>query len=145
LADHHMTRVLFLHGASDRLAAAARWLAEAAGAKRKVVVFAPDDLAERLDRLLWTHSATGFVAHCRTDSPLATESPIVIGGQIDALPHDQALLNLGDEVPPGFSRFEELVEIVSTAESDRLPARERFRFYRERGYAPESRDLGSEG
>ncbi len=140
-----MTRILFLHGASDRLTAAARWLADATLAKRSVVVFAPQpEIAERFDRLLWTQPATGFLPHCRADSPLATESPIVIAGDLDTLPHDQALLNLGAEVPPGFARFEELIEVVSTADADRQPARERFRFYRERGYAPESRNLGAE-
>lgn len=139
-----MTRVLFLHGATDRLAAAARWLGDAAATKRHVVVFAPAaDTAERLDRLLWTQIATGFVPHARADSPLAAESPIVIASQLDALPHDHTLLNLGDEVPPGFSRFEELVEVVSGDEAVRLPARERFKFYRERGYAPESREIGA--
>lgn len=141
-----MTRVLFLHGASDRLAAAARWLGEAVQAKRSVLVYAPmEETAERLDRLLWTQVATGFVPHARAGSPLAAMSPIVIASEISTLPHDQALLNLGDEVPPSFSRFEELVEIVSGEDAVRIPARERFKFYRERGYAPESHDLGSAG
>jgi len=140
-----MTRVLFLHGASDRLAAAAHWLGDAAAAKRKVLVYAPlADTAERLDRLLWTQLATGFVPHARAESPLAAESPIVIASQLDTLPHDQTLLNLGDEVPPGFSRFEELVEMISGDDAVRLPARERFKFYRERGYAPESREIGTQ-
>jgi DNA polymerase-3 subunit chi len=141
-----VTRVLFLHGASDRLAAAARWLAEAAAAKRNVLVYAPAaDTAERLDRLLWTQAATGFVPHARADSPLAAESPIVITRDAGALPHDQVLLNLGDEVPPNFARFEELVEVISGEDEVRLPARERFKFYRERGYAPESRDIAGTG
>lgn len=139
-----MTKVLFLHGASDRLAAAARWLAEAALARRTVLVLAPgEETAERLDRLLWTQAATSFVAHARADSPLAAESPIVIARDIGTLPHDQVLLNLGDELPPNFARFEELVEVVSDDDEVRLPARERFKFYRERGYAPESRDIGA--
>lgn len=137
-----MTRVIFLHGASDRLLAAARWLGERARAGSAVLVYAPEAAtAERIDRLLWTTNATSFVPHCRADSPLAAESPIVIAEQVDGLPHAAALLNLGEEVPPGFSCFEELIEIVSTAEGDRVPARERFKFYRERGYAPESRNI----
>ncbi|RLJ63626.1 DNA polymerase III subunit chi [Sulfurisoma sediminicola] len=139
-----MTKVLFLHGASDRLAAAARWLTEATVTRRTVLVYAPrEETAERLDRLLWTQAATSFVAHARADSPLAVESPIVITCDIGALPHDQVLLNLGDEVPPNFARFEELVEVVSGDDEVRLSARERFKFYRERGYAPESRDIGA--
>jgi DNA polymerase-3 subunit chi len=139
-----MTKVLFLHGASDRLAAAARWLSEASVARRAVLVYAPrEETAERLDRLLWTQAATSFVAHARANSPLAAESPIVIAGDIGVLPHDQVLLNLGDEVPPNFARFEELIEVVSDEDDVRLPARERFKFYRERGYAPESRAIGA--
>lgn len=139
-----MTRVLFLHGATDRLSAAARWLAETAVARRSVLVYAPSaDAADHLDRLLWTQSATGFVPHARAGSALAGESPIVIADDIAAPPHDQVLLNLADDVPPGFARFEELVEIVSNDDAVRLPARERFKFYRERGYAPEPRDIGT--
>jgi DNA polymerase-3 subunit chi len=139
-----VTKVLFLHGASNRLAAAARWLTEAAAARRTVLVYAPkEETAEKLDRLLWTQTATSFVAHARADSSLAAESPIVITGDIGTLLHDKVLLNLGDEVPPNFSRFEELVEVVSDEDEVRLPARERFKFYRERGYAPESRDIGT--
>ena len=139
-----MTKVLFLHGASDRLAAAARWLSEASVARRTVLVYAPrEEAAERLDRLLWTQAATSFVAHARANSALAAESPIVIAGDIGVLPHDQVLLNLGDEVPPNFARFEELIEVVSDEDDVRLPARERFKFYRERGYAPESRAIGA--
>jgi hypothetical protein len=45
------------------------------------------------------------------------------------------LVNLGGDLPPGFSRFDRLIEIVGTDETDRIPARERFKFYRDRGYA----------
>jgi DNA polymerase-3 subunit chi len=61
---------------------------------------------------------------------------------LPALPQDERLLNLADEVPPGFARFQTLVEIVSNEDSVRIPARERFKFYRERGYEIRSKDLG---
>lgn len=137
-----MTRVQFLHGAPDRLAAAAAWLRQAWQERRRVLVYVPArGTAEKLDRLLWTQPATGFTPHCGTDSPLAAETPILLAGSLDQPPHDGCLLNLADELPPGFSRFEEVVEIVSVADDDRLPARERFKFYRERGYALDARDI----
>ena len=137
-----MTRIEFIHGAPDRLAAAANWLRQAWAARRQVLVYVPvRKAAEDLDRLLWSQPATGFVPHCRSDSALAGETPIVLTDNLDRLPHDACLLNLADELPPGFSRFEELVEIVSTSDADRLPAHERFKFYRERGYALEARDI----
>lgn len=137
-----MTSILFLSNAPDRLQAAAAWLAGAWRERKPVLVFAPEaEAAERLDRLLWTQPATGFLPHCRAGSPLAAETPLLIADNLDRPPHDRCLLNLSNEVPPGFSRFEEVVEIVSADDAVRLPARDRFRFYRERGYALENRNV----
>lgn len=139
-----MTRIEFLHDAPDRMAAAADWLRQAWRKRRPVLVYVPErHTAEQLDRLLWTQPATGFLPHCGADSPLATETPIILAATLEQLPHDRCLLNLGNELPPGFSRFEELIEVVSTADADRLPARERFKFYRERGYAIEARSIAA--
>ncbi len=135
-----MTRIRFYSNAEDRLQAAAAWLA-ASWRKQPVLVFAPDAaVAERLDRMLWTQPATGFLPHCRADSPLASRTPVLIADNLDTLAQDRCLLNLSNEVPPGFSRFEEVIEVVSMADGDRLPARERYRFYRDRGYAVDNRN-----
>lgn len=137
-----MTRISFLHGAADRILAAAQWLQQAWGERRPVLVYVPDEAAAvRLDRILWTQPALSFVPHCRADSPLAGETPILLADRLDDSGREDCLLNLSDELPSAFSRFEHLVEIVSTADADRLPARERFKFYRDRGYALESRDI----
>jgi DNA polymerase-3 subunit chi len=140
-----MTRVQFLHGAPDRLQAAAAWLRHAWSERRPVLVYVPrPEDADRLDRLLWTQPANGFLPHCRVGSPLAPETPILLAEDMSLLPQDHCLLNLSDEIPTGFSRFEEVVEIVSIEDAVRLPARERFRHYRERGYSLDSRDISGE-
>lgn len=137
-----MTKITFLHGARDRLQAVAAWLERASGEGRRVLVYVPaGDRRDHLDRLLWTQPATGFTPHCRAESDLAAETPIVFASELDHPLHDECLLNLSDEVPSGFSRFEELIEIVSIEDADRLPGRERFRFYRERGYPLDNRDI----
>jgi DNA polymerase-3 subunit chi len=141
-----VTRIQFLHGAPDRLATAAQWLRQAWEERRQVFVYAPEaQLAERLDRLLWTQPAIGFIPHCAGTSPLAPDTAIVISDDPERATRFDCLLNLGDQVPPAFSRFEELVEIVSVDESDKLPARERFKFYRQRGYALDNKDLSGGG
>ena len=137
-----MTSIIFLSNANDRVQAAAAWIAAAWQERKPVTVFAPEmETAERLDRQLWIQPAIGFLPHCRADSPLAAETPVLIAANLDQLTQDRCLLNLSNEVPPGFSRFEELVEVVSVDDRDRIPARDRFRFYRERGYAIEARNL----
>jgi DNA polymerase-3 subunit chi len=137
-----MTEISFLHGVHDRLQAVAAWLGQAGSEGRKILVYAPQgDQRDQLDRLLWTLPATGFVPHCMDGNKLSAETPIVLAAQLDNPLHDGCLLNLSDEVPPGFSRFQQLIEIVSVNDADRLPGRERFRFYKERGYPLEARDI----
>lgn len=137
-----MTKITFLHGARDRLQAVAAWLAQTGSEGLPVLVYVPaDEHGQQLDRLLWAQPATGFTPHCRAGEELAAETPVVLASGLDNPPHDGCLLNLSDEIPPGFSRFQHLVEIVSIEDGDRLPGRERFRFYRERGYPLEARDI----
>jgi DNA polymerase-3 subunit chi len=137
-----MTQISFFHGARDRLQAAAAWLARAGSEGRQVMVYVPAlDRSDQLDRLLWTHPPTGFTPHCRAGDPLAAETPIILAPDLDNPLHDACLVNLSNEIPPGFSRFQQLIEIISIEDEDRLPGRERFRFYRERGYPLENRDI----
>ena len=89
---------------------------------------------ERIDQLLWTQPAIGFLPHCRTDHRLAAVTPILVDHRADPVVHEQVLVNLCEECPPVFSRFERVIEIVSLDEQDRELARHRFRFYRDRGY-----------
>jgi DNA polymerase-3 subunit chi len=55
-------------------------------------------------------------------------------------------VNLRREVPPFFSRFHRLVEIVAAAdEDDAHEARTRFRYYRDRGYELRTHDMSRSG
>ena len=131
-----------MHSASDRVQATGQWLHRAWARRESVLVYAPDEeTAQHLDRILWAQPAISFTPHCRNDSPLAAETPIIITGQLDAPPQEDCLINLSNELPASFNRFAHVVEIVSTNDADRLPARERFKFYRERGYAIENQDI----
>lgn len=130
-----MTQVFFYHGAADKLAAAAALLAKAWAQRKAVLVYAPEPgLSADLDRLLWTQAATGFVPHVRADSPLAAETPILITATLDQPPQEERLMNLGRDIPPNFSRFSSLIEVVGEEEDDRLAARDRVKFYKDRGY-----------
>ena len=108
-----------------------------------MLVFAPEkEVADSVDRSLWTQSALGFIPHCRADSPLAAETPILITDNLDQLPQDERLMNLSQIVPPGFSRFHSLIEVVGREEAERNSARERVKFYKDRGYEVRYFDLG---
>lgn len=137
-----MTQVFFYHGAADKIAAACALLSGAHAKKKPMLVYAVDNsVASSVDRMLWTHSALSFVPHCRADSPLAAETPILITDKLETIAQDERLMNLSQEIPPGFARFESLIEVVGQEESDRTAARERVKFYKDRGYEVRYFDL----
>lgn len=140
-----MTQVFFYHGAADKLLAACNLLRKAFAGRKPVLVYAPQpEVANLLDRLLWTQPAIAFVPHCRADSPLAAETPILIADNLEKLPQDERLMNLDAAVPPGFARFRSLIEVVGQEEDDRLAARDRVKFYKDRGYEIHYFDLGEQ-
>ena len=118
------------------------WLHQAWAERQPVLVYVPDEAtAQQLDRALWTQPALSFTPHCAIDSPLAAETPIILTPQLETPPQVQCLLNLSNALPASFSRFEQMIEIVSTDDRDRLPARERFKIYRDHGCVIDSRDI----
>ena len=138
-----MTQIDFYTNVSDKVATACRIAAKAYGLGNRLLVFCPDaEVAVRVDRLLWTSPATGFIPHCAPGDALAAETPIIIDYRGDAPLGDQVLINLRAEWPPFFGRFERLIEIVTTDDEDRRTARERWKFYKDRGYALRQHDLG---
>jgi DNA polymerase-3 subunit chi len=137
-----MTEIRFYHNAPDKIAAAALLIGELYREGRRVLVYAPDrEVGASIDRTLWTQPAIGFVPHCASASRLAPETPVVVADSLDELRYDDVLMNLNSALPNGFGRFQRLVEIVTTDEDDRALARERFKFYRDRGYPLSAREF----
>lgn len=137
-----MTTIDFYTRVDDRLAIAARIVAKAAASHGSVRVLTPDAHAtEALDRLLWIVPATGFLPHCRMDSPLASETPVWIDHRLEHDGPAAVLVNLHAAPPPFFSRFTRLAEIVGV--DDAAAGRERYKFYRERGYELRAHDMSS--
>ncbi|RZI69263.1 DNA polymerase III subunit chi [Variovorax guangxiensis] len=134
-----MTEIDFHFNTPDKVNYACRLLRKAVGARgARVVVVAEPETIEAIDLALWQVSAVDFVAHCRAsaDPALLLRSPVVLmDGEASASPHQQVLLNLAPHVPPGFERFERLIDIVTDDEQDRHRARARWRHYADRGYA----------
>lgn len=141
-----MTRIDFYHDVDDKLQFACRLAAKAVAHNMRVLIFAPDGaVAGKIDQLLWTWPATGFLPHCHLRDPLAAETPVVLTDDDSQPLHDEILLNLHHEQPAFFGRFRRLIEIVACDDTDRAPARERFRFYRDRGYEIHRHHMGKAG
>ena len=137
-----MTEITFYTFADNPLDVARRVATKAHGQGKQVMIYAPDPaVANAIDQLLWTTPAPGFVPHCRDSDALANETPVLIGANADALRSADVMINLHFEQPPAFARFERLVEIVGLDNAVVEQGRERYRFYKTRGYALKTHDL----
>jgi DNA polymerase III subunit chi len=138
-----MTGVEFHFNAPDKLAYACRLLRKAVGKGAKVVVTGEPGILRELDTALWTFSALEFVPHCHAGAQPAVlaASPVVLADAPRSAPHQQVLVNLGQQVPEGFERFERLIEVVTQDEDDRQQARQRWKHYATRGYELKRQDL----
>jgi DNA polymerase-3 subunit chi len=90
----------------------------------------------RLDELLWTFRDGSFLPHLPLEDAAQADpggaTPVLVGHGDEPGPQHELLINLAEEVPLFFSRFDRVAEIVAGDAPE--GARERFRFYRDRGY-----------
>jgi len=133
-----MTEINFYTGVQNPLRATAGLVAKAYAQGRRVRVATPDaQTTAELDRLLWELQPESFLPHVTLASPHAAATPIIVD---HAASHDGAadvLINLshaGAEPPGYFARFERLFEIVGQEEAVATAGRERWKFYKARGY-----------
>lgn len=137
-----MTKIDFYTGSTDKLRTACQLSHKAMQNGVRVVLSAPDGAtADALDKLLWQFPATAFIPHCRSDASEAEQMPVVLDSGSEKFPHHDLLISLHDECVPFFSRFERVIEIVSQEAEDSRLGRERFKFYRDRGYELSHTDL----
>ncbi|WP_353156664.1 DNA polymerase III subunit chi [Herminiimonas fonticola] len=131
-----MTRIDFHSNVPDKIAYACRLARKARKADFQVVILARDraQLAA-LDEALWTFSEHDFLPHVAMDDPLAAQTPILLTTeQAMESPHHQILINLSDTPPEHFARFERMFEVVSSDDADKSSGRERYAYYKQRGY-----------
>ena len=110
-----------------------------------VRVLTPDHATTtRVDNLLWTVPATGFIPHCRLSSELVASTPVIVDDVLDHQGPADVLINLLDDKPAFFRRFTRLVEIVSDEPDDAARGRLRWQFYKQQGYTLRAHDMTQE-
>ena len=134
-----MTRIDFYFNVADKQQVIADLVQSALKKRRQVTIFATDEIAaSKASANLWQIKPEYFLPNVQSNHLHASKTPVVIGFQGDDLTHDlmqdDMLINLTTHEPILFSRFTQLVELVSDDEQDKMAARARFKFYRDRGY-----------
>ena len=101
--------------------------------------------AAQVDTLLWTFRDGSFVPHCVADDPIAHDPAagmsVVIGHGHEPAERCELLINLAPDVPRFFSRVARVAEIIDADPERRAAGRDRFKFYRDRGYPVDTHNL----
>lgn len=112
---------------------------------------------EKLNQLLWSFKANSFIPHSIYPSPETSTSSstntdnsaknlptkeVVLSAEAPPNDYNEVLINLSNQVPGFFSRFERVSEIVIAHEEIKKATRANYRFYRERGYDVKTHQLG---
>jgi DNA polymerase-3 subunit chi len=131
-----MTRIDFHSNVGDRIAYACRLTRKARHIDAQVALFVASTELDELDEALWRFSEQDFLPHVKASDPLAYRTPVILFDTDSIeLPHHQILINLSGTTPVDFARFERMFEIIFTSEQEKISARERYLFYKQRGYA----------
>ncbi len=96
---------------------------------------------KQLDDLLWTFRDGSFLPHGIYEATAETIHPVLLGHAVEPEGPSDVLVNLSNDVPPFFSRFNRVAELVGGNEEQRQSARERYRFYKDRGYHLDTHNL----
>ena len=101
--------------------------------------------ATHMDDLLWTFSQGSFLPHALSHQITDNAPPIVIGhsSELSTIiqPNAAVLINMASDVPLFFSHFERVAEIIDQSPEQKQIGRERYRFYRDRGYELQSHNI----
>ncbi|MBS4096924.1 MAG: DNA polymerase III subunit chi [Sulfuricella sp.] len=138
-----MTQIDFYTNVPDKFRIACQLAGKAYAQGQRTLIYTADARSrDHLDTLLWTTPAIGFIPHCKAGDELAEMTPVVIDHRGEDITHDDVLINLSDERPAFFSRFQRLLEIIGEDAAEKAAGRERWGFYKERGYPLNHHDLG---
>lgn len=129
-----MTRVDFyiLSATHNHLGFASKMAEQIYRQRHKLHIHTADpSMSNQIDNLLWTYRDISFIPHEQLQS--VSSAPVTISHEQEPANHE-ILINLATDVPDFFSRFERVVEIIDTSDSQRRQGRLRYRYYHDRGY-----------
>ena len=89
-------------------------------------------MLNKLDNALWVDRDISFIPHEQATHPVEN-CPVTLGMGTFA-GTDEVLINLASDVPEYFAQMERVLEVIDKQGDDVAQGRDRFRFYRDRGY-----------
>jgi DNA polymerase III subunit chi len=128
-----MTRVRFYTDIPDRAGLILHLVEQAVARQRQVTIYLDSpEAAEQISHSLWQQPA--FIPNVLADAPQAGLTPVLLAWLPEHIRQDDMLFNCQAELPKFFSRFRHLFELIGAAEEEKTAGRQRYAFYRDRGY-----------
>ena len=142
-----MLDIAFHLNIADRIDHTSRLLRKAHGQGARLIVVGTAAQVEGLGQALWLMDPVGFLPHGRDGDAVRVMrfSPIFLTS-LDLSTLDfqaEVLVNLGNEIPTGYDRYQRLIEVVSGFDPDVQQARARWKVYKAQGYQPTAHDMGA--
>ncbi len=127
--------ILGKQSTGDRFSMACRLAGKAWQKGHRIYLHTNSDAESRhMDRLLWTFRQDSFLPHSMIRDADTELNPILIGHTGDVGDEHDVLLNLATEVPQFFSQFHRVAEFIDHDADIKQSGRNRYSFYRDRGY-----------
>lgn len=89
--------------------------------------------AEFFDELLWTFRDDSFIPHNLQGEGPEPPPPVHIGYDKEPRGFNDILLNLAEDIPPFYAKFNRVIELVSAEETAKERSRTHYKEYRARG------------
>lgn len=139
---------------TQRLDFACRLVEKAYRSRCKVLVQLSNQAeAKAFDELLWSYRDSSFIPHklldnsnSELDSTVSTEESelachVHIAFDEQTPPHFDVLINLSNEIPSTFARYNRVLEVVIQQDEVLDNTRNHYRFYKQRGYPINNIDM----
>ncbi|MBA4740131.1 MAG: DNA polymerase III subunit chi [Burkholderiales bacterium] len=130
-----MTEIIFYTGIKDELPFLIKLSEKTVKMRRNACIATRDpEHSKSVSEYLWSHDPTKFIPHSIGADELTNDLTTLELRHDDGSSHLDILINLTPKTPDHFSSFQRLVEIVTDHKISIETGRERFKWYRDRGY-----------
>lgn len=130
-----MTKIRFYTDVTEPSVLIQHLVNQALARQRRVTIYVSDrDQAQAIGDQLWQQTADSFVPNALADAANTALTPVQLVWLPEQIQQDDLLFNCHASLPKFFSRFRHVFELIGTEEADKMAGRQRWAFYRDRGY-----------
>jgi DNA polymerase-3 subunit chi len=126
-----VTEVIFYTGIADKFEWLAKTCQKILARKKTAILLVADDDRKLVCEKLWTHTDISFIGN--SEDELDSNRRLILGSPL-GLKEREVCINFIKDIPLDFSSYKYLLEYVPEVTSSREAARQKYKWYHDRGY-----------